>query len=282
MSKTYVLVPLFNRFDNIYKTIEYVENQTYKNIELIIIDHGSEFFKPINLPSFVTLLRGSTDDWWSGAMNIGLKHILEKKITDEDYVLLMNDDVIFDEYLIESLIKASRRELAIVSAITLDTKTGLVLDANNYLSPWRAKHSSPHKGKSIQNIKTNFLESDVLKGRGVLYPITVVKKIGFINEKIHYRSDPEWSYRAKKIGYRLGVVPSITVKTVLNTQVDYNSDKGLKKFKDYLFSKHSTQNLHSAWVYFRLCFGSLIGLYCMAVFTLRAITLAFYTSFIKN
>ena len=36
-----VIIPTYNRYDYLLKTLESVRNQTYKNIELLIIDDGS-------------------------------------------------------------------------------------------------------------------------------------------------------------------------------------------------------------------------------------------------
>ena len=43
-----VIIPTYNRYDYLLKTLESVRNQTYKNIEIIIVNDGSkqeEYYK---------------------------------------------------------------------------------------------------------------------------------------------------------------------------------------------------------------------------------------------
>lgn len=260
----YIVVPLFNRIQNLPKLFSNLESQTYQNFRLILVDHGTKRADTKKLPGYVVHLQGSTEDWWSGAINIGLKYVFnELQANDDDYIMLQNDDVDFGSELIEVLLGESLKHNAVVGAITLERGTKKIIDANNRLSFWKARHVCKFKGKNIDDIAANFLEADVLKGRGVLYPVKIARKIGNVDEKLHYRADPEWSYRAKKLGCRLGVTTKTAVETTLDTQEKSIEKKGFSLLWYIFFSKRSTQNIPAAWRYFCHCFGAIPAVYAI-------------------
>lgn len=92
----YIVIPHFDRIKNIPKLIERLSNQTVSDFKLIIVDHGNTSLSPEYLPDFCILLRGSTEQWWSGAMNVGIKYVLSRTAaSDDDFILFQNDDVDF-------------------------------------------------------------------------------------------------------------------------------------------------------------------------------------------
>lgn len=265
----YIIVPIFNRIENLPSLFKQLDSQTYRDFKLVLVDHGSNRADRSTFPDYVVYLQGTEDQWWSGAVNIGLQYIFSVA-QPSDYILLQNDDVDFGPELLEVLLQVSREHNAVVGAITLERGTRRVLDANNRLSFWRARHICPHKEKDLSKIEGSFLEADVLKGRGVLYPVPIAKKIGYTDERLHYRADPEWSYRAKKKNYKLGVTTKTQVETTLDTQEGNYEKSGIRKILYSLFSKRSTQNIPAAWRYFVHCFG--IGaIYAIVVHTVRCI-----------
>lgn len=269
----FVIVPLFDRFDNIPRLFDQLSAQTYRNHRLILVDHGTKTLpSEMRIPRIIYLV-GSSSNWWSGAVNIGLRYVLETlKVPETDYVLLQNDDVRFGPELLEGLLIAQRKNArSVVGAITLQYGTKQILDAHNSLNYWQGKHVSPLKGKMLNAAVNRTLRSDVLKGRGVLYPVHAVRAIGYTDERLHYRADTEWSFRARRAGYELFVTPNVVVETVQDSQEGARRRKGIKYFNDYVFSKRSTQNLYAAWVYFKDCFGPVACLWPFMVHALRTV-----------
>ena len=216
-------------------------------------------------------------------MNVGIKYVLSRTAaSDDDFILFQNDDVDFAPSFLEDLLKAHEDTGAIVSAITLERGTGVVLDAANRLSFAKARHVCAARGLPIEELNEAFLDSDVLKGRGVLYPIRVVKEIGLIEERLHYRADPEYSYRAKRCGYRLSVATGIRVETTLDTQESNYNAPSLRDFMSSLMSKRNPQNLPAAWIYFSKCFGHFPAFYCISFHFLWQLALFFRSRFRKS
>ena len=53
--KVSVIIPSYNRFHYLMNAIKSVENQTYKNIEIIVVNDGStqkEYYEPKNFKTF--------------------------------------------------------------------------------------------------------------------------------------------------------------------------------------------------------------------------------------
>lgn len=270
--KAYILVPIYERSEYIHQLIEQLNEQTYPNFELLLIDHSPKTCTPNILPNYVTKLRGTPDMWWSGAMNVGIKHALE--IEDkgtESYIVFMNDDVKFDKNLISNLVDSSRKNVAGIGPITIDEDNNkeTILDANNFLSFYTANHISPQRGNSIKNVTEKLLDTDILKGRGVIYPIQTVRNIGLTNVKLHYRADPEYSYRAKKSGLKLLIDTSIRVKTSVAPQKSITTINTFGDIKILLFSKKSPLNLHAAYIYFFSITNPILATWSSSIYTIK-------------
>lgn len=87
-----IIIPCFEQSHLLQRALDSVENQTYTNIEVIIIDDGSS--SPVILPekrySFTITLNRITNKGLAGARNVGLKNIKGTyvKFLDADDALL--------------------------------------------------------------------------------------------------------------------------------------------------------------------------------------------------
>lgn len=85
-----------NRNNFLTEAINSVINQTYKNIEIIVIEDGSEFAKSLNLP---IIYRSIPKSGRCGAGNFGLS------IAKGEYINFLDDDDFFYKEHIELLLK---------------------------------------------------------------------------------------------------------------------------------------------------------------------------------
>jgi glycosyltransferase involved in cell wall biosynthesis len=91
MKKVSVIIPTYNRFDFLLKSIESVKNQTYKNIEIIVIDDCSKDYRYSDLEKYEGIIYLKTESNKSRpaiARNLGIK-----KSTAEWVAFLDDDDV---------------------------------------------------------------------------------------------------------------------------------------------------------------------------------------------
>ncbi len=203
----YVVIPVFNRWKYTKKCIQQLLDQTYSQICIIVSDGGSSD-KTLNetrrLFPDVVILESETELWWTGAMEEGIKYILNKA-NNNDFLLMMNNDTEISFNYVEQLITASLVHNAAVGGLIVDSRDAeKVLDAGEYLD-W-----SNYTFSVIDTIhpQEKFRDDvDFLPGRGTLVPLEWVRKIGNVNSKIfpHYLGDYDFFWRLKTAGCRLGV-----------------------------------------------------------------------------
>src|ERR1700709_529254 len=87
------------------------------------------------------LLRGDGSLYWTGAMHLGIAHILSHSATN-DYVLLLNDDLIFGEDLIERLLGAMKwHPRSLIQAVeSCADDPDLIWQGGVRMNWWTARH----------------------------------------------------------------------------------------------------------------------------------------------
>ena len=124
LSKVSVIIPAYNREAFIRETIESVLEQTYSNIELIVVDDGStdntlkivkEYKEKLDLLQHP----GGVNKGQSAAINLGLK------VSTGEYIAILDSDDLFApkkiELQIEHLIKNLDVGLVYANGIAIDT-----------------------------------------------------------------------------------------------------------------------------------------------------------------
>ncbi|MEA3446155.1 MAG: glycosyltransferase, partial [Bacteroidota bacterium] len=173
--KIWIVVPVFSRPVEIHNLLNDLLRQTYYNFHVVVVDHGTEKVDfSLVTDSRVEILSQSSKFWWTGAINRGLEHVLREK-KDGEFILIINDDVVLDGDYLENVVAAGNKYPdAIIGSISVNKYTGIILSADNRLIFSRAKFGSSWQGKKINEIKEKFVKSDILPGRGMLIPESVI------------------------------------------------------------------------------------------------------------
>jgi GT2 family glycosyltransferase len=239
MEKIYVFLPVYNRREITQSFIECLKIQTYQNYHLILIDDGSIDNTEEMVRSQIqnlTVIKGNGDWWWAGSLQQATKWLTSNTHKDQDnIVLIINDDVTFDQYFLEmgiNLIQAHPNSL--ILAQSLDRKTGNCeetgIDAD-FKTFTFTRANSPEK-------------INCLSTKGLLLTHSCINKIGGFYPHLlpHYLSDYEFSIRAFKKGFKLKTFTSFALyqnqkTTGLYRTIDF-SQFSIKEF----FSKKSTIN----------------------------------------
>jgi GT2 family glycosyltransferase len=226
--------------------------QTYKNITVTIVDDGSTdgtFEKvKVRFPE-VNILRGDGNLWWTGAMHMGVEHIM-RYAKESDFILSLNNDVVFGTDFIYSLVKISEQhDRAIVGSMEKDYSnreeilyTGEWLNWDGY--KFDVQRSLPDDPFVEVNKHVN-----VLPGRGLLIPIEVFNKIGNFNKYKcpHYIADYEFTMRA----FNSGISLFLSYKSVIYSKRELTGISlqhnmrllSLKEAHIHFFSKKSMSNI---------------------------------------
>lgn len=209
-SCVWIIIPTFNRSDILSECISSLKKQLYKNIKIIVVDDKSSDDTIVKLKDLypdVYILSGDGNRWWSGCMNIGLSYIMSNS-SPFDYIVSFNDDVLVsEEYITQLVASYDNNSNLMVGSVALDSddNSKIVFNGNTInwaIGKWKGKPASRSRLNSL-----SLIGSDSLPGRGTIFPVALVKDIGFYNDKYfpQYFGDEDFSLRAKENGYQLYV-----------------------------------------------------------------------------
>lgn len=259
----YIVVPTYNRIQIFNAFVRQLKEQTNQEYKLIVVDHGNE--KTHFTDNDVVMIESEVNGW-SYAINIGIRYVLNlAEVTEKDYIMVINDDVLMESDYIENVWKSIReRPNSVIGSGCFDWDTGKILHVNMILNKPKAIFYYRNLDKTRNELTAPFYKSDVLKGRGTVFPVWILRKIGIYDEKKlpHYRADHELAWRARKSGYDVCVGGRMWLGAKLDSPHTLDGRLSIKEnyrriFKDMI----STQNTKDLWNYSKCCFGGIYGLY---------------------
>lgn len=252
----YILLPVHNRREITLKFVGCLKKQTYTNYRLLLIDDGSRDGTSDAVRQIldnVEVIRGDGDWWWAGSLQQGYDWLKQRAVSQNDVVLIMNDDTAFDP----DFIKIGLRELAkhpktLLTATGFNLKTGQTQDSGGYTLDWKCLRFS----ETYENNKINCAST-----RGLITRVSDFLDVGGFHPTLipHYLSDLEFTMRAQKKGKRLMINPNFRIGIDFDTTG--HRELGQESFLRYLrkvFSKRAAMNpvhwsnfilLHSPWKY---------------------------------
>lgn len=267
----YIVVPTYDREKIFYDFIRQLEMQTVKDYRLIVVDHG---LKKTNYRNEQTVVIESSVNGWTYAINLGIRYVLEKEdVSIEDHIMVINDDVLMENDYLEMTLKAiSENPNSCIGSCCYDWNTLETLHVNMIFNKLKASFEYHNKGIALKELKFPYYASDVLKGRGTVWPIKVLKEIGIYNEKKlpHYRADHELAWRAKRSGYNVCVSKNMVLGAVLDSPHKIDKEKGVWENYNNIFKNMiSVKNTKDLWNYAFCSFGIPYALYFFGVNWLR-------------
>jgi len=204
----HVLIPVHNRAATTLACLSLLQNQTYPNIRVVVVDDGStDGTGEMVMGQYpgTEVIRGDGDLWWTGAMRVGVERILETA-QEDDFVLAMNDDITFGEGLVSTLVETSvANGRAVTAPLCHEFGTDYYVVDGGCVT-WRMfknGHSMPTfpvGGELPDTVRLDFAF-----GRATLIPVVVFREVGNYNSRAlpHYGGDTEFTYRAGKAGFRV-------------------------------------------------------------------------------
>jgi GT2 family glycosyltransferase len=234
----YILLPVHNRREITRDFIDYLEAQTWQSYHLVLIDDGSTDGTEQMVRERIknlTVIRGKGNWWWAGSLQQGFNFLKKEGISDDDYVLIINDDVVFDkEFLSKGIsILDNNKQTLLLAQLQEEgnsppLETGFHADFKTYTF---------HFASSSEDI-------NCLHTRGLFLKWVDFVDIGGFHPIIlpHYWSDLEFTIRAYKKGYRLLTTPELTLSyniDQIDPPIDYSS---FSRFWRSLFSIKQNYN----------------------------------------
>lgn len=258
----YIVVPTFNREEICRNFIQMIKRQTCQDYILVLVDHGSNKVG-IKTEKHIKIIESNVNGW-AKAINVGLRYVLKVSEAKEDAVLIINDDVILKDDYLECCIKSlHNKPNAILGTCCLDSASKKIMRASIKVDKYKAKNIYCYQGCLLEQIRNEYLESDLLTGKGTLIPIGILKEIGiYAEEKLpHYKADHELIWRAKRKGYSVYVSKEMYLETA-SGQIQSSAQKSIMENLKFMFiDMRSTMNLKDLKNYSELAYDGIYRIY---------------------
>lgn len=248
--RIHIVVPVFNRRSLTERFLSCLRQQSFRNFETIIVDDGStDGTAELVADRFpeVQVLRGAGNLWWTGAVNVGIRHAMAQAAATAAILVINNDVEIGPNYLeiIHRLWQSRPRTL--IGSVAVDVNNqDIIIYGGTIVNWWTAKTTKLNSGRRLSEVERDDYDVSVLTGRGTLIPIQVFRDIGLYNDR-HYQQtgDEELPARAARAGYRLIINYSSVVRTSPKGSYDLNvADRySLRDLKRYFFDIRSMARL---------------------------------------
>lgn len=203
MKNVTVIFTCFNRRD---KTVTCIKTLTQLNpnikFSFIIVDDAStdgtvEAVKQLGLDT--KIISGTGNLFWCGGMRVGIAAFLDLNPSDQDYCLLVNDDVQFKAASIEAMFErlADRKDVVVVGA-TCDDHGQFT-----YGLKCREKWFKKNITKRIEPSKKEVV-GETCNANCILIRNEILKKVGNMDEAYtHSLGDYDLGFAMTRQGYKL-------------------------------------------------------------------------------
>jgi GT2 family glycosyltransferase len=255
----YIVIPVHNRKNFTRDCIRSLQNQTYKNHKIIIVDDGStdgtaEMLK-LEFPE-VIVLDGDGTLFWTKAINMGIQKALNQRA---EYVFTLNNDTIATPDLLEKMMFwAGRTPNALLGALDISFTTKKPYYGGEIIN-WPLARSEYLLDKLNEEERHGLHEVSLFPARGLLIPAYVFDRIGLFEERRlpHYMADYDFTHMAIRHGYKVYCNYDAKLYTFPEEGGDFKIKKKAKSLRNYyahLFSIKGGGNLRNFTIYtFRNC-----------------------------
>ena len=208
MNKTLVIIPHYNKLVLLKECLYHLEEQTYSNFDILIVDNGSsdgssEYIYDIcknNKRYHHILLNNNTG--FAYAVNRGFEFSINAGF---QFSILLNNDAYVEKDFVKELVLSIQKDnrTFAVSSMMINYHNKNLVDSfgDNYmLLGWAFQG---HIGENVNEILKND-ECFSACGGASIYKNGIIKEIGFFDENFFaYLEDIDLSYRAKLFGYKI-------------------------------------------------------------------------------
>jgi GT2 family glycosyltransferase len=271
LDKIHIVIPVLNGWTQTRLCLEALRASHYRNLEIIVVDHGStdatKRALPQDYPEVVHQL-GASDLWWTGATNLGIR---TARARGAQWIILLNNDCYVTPETIQNVLAhAQSLKDAIVAPIQRDYFSQQLLCTTAWTCYFLGFPTLvlPRASKRLIGERGLLPTKLIIGGRGVLIPTKVFDLVGLLDETNlpHAGSDNDFYLRCRKACIPLFIATDATVyvdsrTTTLAANIQ---DMTLRQFLQTLTDRRSHRNIRDLKALFRLHYP-IKGLYLVGV-----------------
>ncbi len=197
-----VVILHYNKLDLTAACCESVLEQRDPPARVVVVDNGSPEHAPEALPAAcppgVECLRTERNLGFSGANNLGIRHLLDDQSIDA--VLLLNNDTRCPPDLTRAMAAALRPGVGLVGCEMVGAGGGEAQAAGGAFVPFFAYPVRLRPGT----------KPDYLQGSCLLAPRAALERVGLLDDTFEFFfEDADWSLRMQRAGYELAVAEGV-------------------------------------------------------------------------
>ncbi len=249
ITRASVVIPTFNGLQYVARCLKSLAAAGFPDAgEVILVDDGStdgtagmvgrEF-------PWVTVLPGSGDLWWSGSVNLGVKHALNR---GAEHILLLNNDNTVEPGFLQHLLNVVMRKPKSIagSVVYFEGEDRLLRYAGGRFSWLDGSVRDTRYRQSDDGSLRDPFPAEWLGGMGVLVPSALFREVGLFDADAfpQYWGDQDLWLRAIQHGYRIWVCPQSHLWVDdENSGAGLVLSNGVGKFARTLFDRRFHANL---------------------------------------
>ena len=247
-----IVTPVHNRRDITLLCLRSLSriNSSGLDISTIVVDDGSTDGTAESIhnefPS-VTVVNGNGDLWFTEGTNVGIRAALT---TRPKYVVMMNDDQVFDENFLQYLIEtAEENPRSVVGPLLLLwDQPHKVFQVAPVWNTWNGGWQHWYQ-QTVWSVPVRPWEVDLIVGNCVLVPTQAIEECGLMNAKRYPNfGDAEYTPRLKRAGWRLLIDPRSRVFCQPNNIPLRVRQKSIgRMFNDLVVDLKNVHNIRRRW-----------------------------------
>jgi len=248
--KIHIVIPVFNGWKQTKVCLDALRASEYKNLEIIVVDHGStdetKIALPIEYPEVVHVL-GDSSLWWTGATNLGIRTAISR---GAERIMLLNNDCYITPKTIETLVRHGEKTgEAVIAPVQRNYDTDKIVCTTSrecFLLGFQGFPSYTEVANTSDN-STLVPTQLIFGGRGVIIPVNIFKRIGIFDEVDlpHYGADHDFYLRCRKqdVPLYIALDSKVYIDQKRTSIASRLQEMTLREFYQTLLNRRSHRNL---------------------------------------
>ena len=207
MKRVAIIVLNWNGITDTLECLDSLQNQTYNNFTIVVIDNGSTDNSAELLKGYhsahtdnIEIIYNPKNFGFTGGVNTGIEWALND---DYDCVALLNNDTIADKNWLKNLVKSAEpKEVGICTGLLLHSDGKTIDSTGDWYSIWGLPFPRNRNDKTALAPESEFVFS--ASGGASLYKTEMLRVIGLFDDDFFaYYEDVDISFRAQLAGWKV-------------------------------------------------------------------------------